>query len=56
MAIDGATVSVGAAQLPLDGDNRFEGDLSTPADLDALAIRFAHPRSGVHYYLRRVSP
>jgi hypothetical protein len=56
MAIEGATVSVGGTSLPLDGDNRFEGDVSAPADLDAIAIRFAHPRSGVHYYLRHVSP
>lgn len=55
-AIEGATVSVGGTPLALDGDNRFEGDAAPPADLDALAIRFAHPRSGVHYYLRRVSP
>jgi hypothetical protein len=53
-AIEGATVTVGGAPLALDGDNRFEGDATVPADLDALAIRFAHPRSGVHYYLRRV--
>jgi hypothetical protein len=56
MAIEGATVSVGGTPLPLDGDNRFEGDVAAPADLDAIAIRFAHPRSGVHYYLRHVSP
>jgi hypothetical protein len=54
--IEGASVSVGGAPLTLDGDNRFEGDAVVPADLDALAIRFAHPRSGVHYYLRRVAP
>jgi hypothetical protein len=56
MAIEGATVSVGGTPLALDGDNRFEGDVAAPADLDAIAIRFAHPRSGVHYYLRHVSP
>ncbi|MBX7195355.1 MAG: hypothetical protein K1X94_25090 [Sandaracinaceae bacterium] len=56
MAIEGATVSVGGTPLTLDGDNRFEGDVTAPAELDAIAIRFAHPRSGVHYYLRRVSP
>jgi hypothetical protein len=53
-AIEGASVSVGGAPLALDGDNRFEGDSTVPAELDALAIRFSHPRSGVHYYLRRV--
>jgi len=53
-AIEGASVSVGGSPLALDGDNRFEGDTSVPADVDALAIRFSHPRSGVHYYLRRV--
>ncbi len=56
MAIEGATVSVAGTPLTLDGDHRFDGDVSAPGDLDALAIRFAHPRSGVHYYLRRVSP
>lgn len=56
MAIEGATVSVAGTPLTLDGDHRFEGDASAPSDLDALAIRFSHPRSGVHYYLRRVSP
>lgn len=56
MAIEGASVSVGGTSLPLDGDNRFEGEASAPAELDALSIRFAHPRSGVHHYLRRVSP
>jgi len=55
-AIEGATVAVGGTPLALDGDHRFEGDVTPPAELDALAIRFAHPRSGVHYYLRRVSP
>lgn len=53
-AIEGAAVSVGGSPLALDGDNRFEGDTTVPADVDALAIRFSHPRSGVHYYLRRV--
>jgi hypothetical protein len=53
-AIEGASVSVGGSPLALDGDNRFEGDTTVPAELDALAIRFSHPRSGVHYYLRRV--
>ncbi len=55
-AIEGATVSVGGSPLALDGDHRFEGDVTAPTELDAVAIRFAHPRSGVHYYLRRVSP
>jgi len=56
MAIEGATVSVAGTPLTLDGDRRFDGDVGAPADLDALAIRFSHPRSGVHYYLRRVAP
>lgn len=53
-AIEGASVSVGGSPLALDGDNRFEGDTTVLADVDALAIRFSHPRSGVHYYLRRI--
>jgi len=28
--------------------------MTVPAELDALAVRFSQPRSGVHYHLRRV--
>jgi hypothetical protein len=51
--ITGCSVSAGGVDLPLDGAQRFSGDVPVPTDLDALAIRITHPRSGVHYYLRR---
>ncbi|MBW2463349.1 MAG: hypothetical protein JRH11_16990 [Deltaproteobacteria bacterium] len=51
--VAGCTVSVGGQNLPLGGAHRFSGQATVPAGLDALAIRVSHPRSGVHYYLRR---
>jgi hypothetical protein len=51
--IDGCSVAAGGVDLPLDRGNRFSGDVPVPTDVDALAIRITHPRTGVHYYLRR---
>jgi len=55
VAVSGSTVSVGGVELPLDRQFRFSGAVSAPEGLDALAIKIVHPRSGVHYYLRRVA-
>jgi hypothetical protein len=54
-ALDGWSVSVNGAELPLDNQYRFSGTASLPSDVDALAIRLVHPRHGVHYYLRRIA-
>jgi hypothetical protein len=54
-AVQGCTVSVGGAQLPLDRALRFSGTATVPTEVDAVAIRINHPRTGVHYYLRRVA-
>ncbi len=55
MALPGWTVSVAGRELPQDGQQRFSGEVTAPGDASALAIRFAHPQRGVHYYLRRSS-
>lgn len=55
VALEGWTVSVNGAELPLDNQYRFSGSASLPSDVDALAIRLSHPRHGVHYYLRRIA-
>lgn len=55
VVLSGFTVRVGSTELPIDGQQRFSGDVPLPADFDALAVRISHPRRGVHYYLRRVA-
>jgi hypothetical protein len=51
--IRGWKVSVGGKPIPTDEQRRFEGVAAVPQGDRALAIRFAHPSRGVHYYLRR---
>ncbi len=52
-ALPGWSVSIGGDVLTQDAQNRFSTTASAPAGLGALAIRFAQPQRGVHYYLRR---
>jgi len=52
-ALPGWTVSVGGETLSQDAQNRFSATLAAPSGVRALAIRFARPERGVHYYLRR---
>jgi len=47
------TVSVGSRDLPLDKHRRFSADVAPEPGQDAIAIRIAHPKRGVHYYLVR---
>lgn len=54
-ALPGWTVTVAGHELSQDAQQRFSGEVSAPAGASALAIRFAHPQRGVHYYLRRPS-
>jgi hypothetical protein len=54
VVLPGFSVRASGAEIPIDAQERFAGDVPVPADADALAIRFSHPRHGVHYYLRRV--
>ncbi|HEX2872492.1 MAG TPA: FecR family protein [Polyangiaceae bacterium] len=54
-ALPGWTVSVAGRDLAQDAQQRFSGEVGAPGDASALAIRFAHPQRGVHYYLRRPS-
>lgn len=46
-------VSVMGKPVPLDGQYRFAADVPVPKDLNAIWIKLTHPRSGVHYYLRK---
>lgn len=53
VALEDWRVWAGGERLEIDRHNRFSGTVSVPAEDRALAIRFAHPERGVHYYLRR---
>jgi hypothetical protein len=53
-ALPGWTVSAEGTTLPLDGEERFSGQVAAPGGR-ALAIRFSHPQRGTHIYLRRPS-
>lgn len=50
--ITGSRVSVNGKRLALDQQRRFEARVTKP-DQGALAVRFSHPRRGIHYYVRR---
>jgi hypothetical protein len=56
IATEGNSVSVSGSEIPLDGQFRFRGEASPRPGEGALAIRIAHPKHGVHYYLRRGAP
>jgi hypothetical protein len=53
VTVAGAKVSVGGQPLEVDGRGRFRTE-ARPLDGDeAVAVRLEHPRTGVHYYVRR---
>lgn len=53
--LPGTDVRAGGRTLETDVHLRFSADVPVPADAGALAVRFSHPRRGVHYYLRHVA-
>ncbi len=53
VALEGWSVSIGGAPVPLDKQHRFDTTLVPPAEEQAIAIRLSHPNRGTHYYLRR---
>ena len=53
VALAGWQASVGGAALDMDRYHRFEGEVEVPRDARSLIIRIAHPKRGVHYYVRR---
>jgi len=53
VTVDGAKVSVAGQPLALDAHGRFRGEVAPAEGDDAIAVRLDHPRTGVHYYVRR---
>jgi hypothetical protein len=53
VALEGWSVTVNGGAIQLDEQHRFRGTAAVPGDAAGIAIRLAHPRRGVHYYIRR---
>jgi len=49
----GARVTIAGASLPVDDGGRFQAAASPQPGDDAVAVRLEHPRTGIHYYVRR---
>lgn len=52
--IVGTSVSAASAPLSLDRHQRFDAELAPDQGDDGVAIRIAHPKLGVHYYVLRL--
>lgn len=55
VALETWKVSVEGGRISMDADERFVGQVASVADRPDIAVRLAHPRLGVHYYLRRAA-
>lgn len=53
VTVEGATVSVGGQPVALDAHGRFRVEATPLEGDDAVSVRLQHPRTGVHYYVRR---
>jgi hypothetical protein len=55
VALETWKVSVEGGAITMHPDERFAGEVATSATHPDIAVRLAHPRLGVHYYLRRAA-
>jgi ferric-dicitrate binding protein FerR (iron transport regulator) len=55
VALETWKVSVEGGNVTMDADDRFVGEVASNAQRPDIAVRLAHPRLGVHYYLRRAA-
>lgn len=54
-ALGGARVRIGDKSVKTDENGRFWGRMVPPSGDRGVAVRIAHPRRGVHYYVRRLA-
>jgi hypothetical protein len=52
----GSLVHLQGVAMKLDSQGRFATEIPVPADVEGLAVRVQHPSTGIHYYVRHVSP
>ncbi len=55
VALETWKVSVEGGSIQMDTGQRFVGRVVTSPERPDIAVRLAHPRLGVHYYLRRAA-
>ena len=55
VAVEGSRVSVNGREIPLDARQRFDAVVPLLPGQRTLAVRFAHAKHGVRYYLRRAA-
>jgi len=55
VTIDGTKVSAGGHALAVDDHGRFRAEVAPLSGDDAVVVRLEHPRTGVHYYVRRLA-
>jgi hypothetical protein len=55
VAVEGSRVSVNGREIPLDSRQRFDAVVPLLPGQRTLAVRFAHAKHGVRYYLRRAA-
>jgi hypothetical protein len=55
VTLPGAKISAGGNALAVDDHGRFRGDIAPQPGDSAVGVRLEHPRTGVHYYVRRHS-
>jgi len=51
VVIEGSTVTADGAAVELDRHRRFDTELAPRDGEDGIAVRIAHPKLGVHYYV-----
>jgi hypothetical protein len=56
VVVEGWTVSINGKPVPLDRHHRFGAPAPATVGDEAITIRLAHAKHGVHYYLRRPRP
>jgi hypothetical protein len=53
VTMEGAKVTAAGQPVPVDDHGRFRVAVAPLSGDDAVAVRLEHPRTGVHYYVRR---
>jgi hypothetical protein len=51
--LEGSSVTANGVAVTLDRHRRFTTELAPGTGQDGVAIRIAHPKLGVHYYVLR---
>ena len=46
----------GGESLKLDAHGRFSAALAVSAETPGAAVRVTHPSTGIHYYVRHLTP